>query len=86
MVIYMKTTVVLPDELFTAAKRCALETRRPLRELIENGLRDQLSAVRARPRKQRSIKLRWITVNGGLPVGVDIADRTAMYEMLQREP
>lgn len=80
----MKTTVELPDDLFIAAKKRAAELRQPLRALIERGLRAELgrSAGRhlAKPRK-----LRWVTVAGGLPAGVDVSDRAAMHEWLRQQ-
>lgn len=35
----MKTTLEIPDALFARAKREAARTGRPLRELVEDGLR-----------------------------------------------
>jgi hypothetical protein len=40
----MKTTVELPDELLVRAKKRAVETRTPLRVLIERGLRRELAS------------------------------------------
>lgn len=80
----MKATVELPDSLFVAAKKRAAELRRPLRTLIERGLRRELDrdrSARAEPRKR--VKLRWVTVKGGLPPGVDVSDRAAMHEWLR---
>jgi hypothetical protein len=61
----MKTTVDLPEELLVEAKKRAAELRRPLRELLTEGLR----TVLARPSRRSSGKrrIRWVTVKGGLP-------------------
>ena len=85
MVLRMKTTIELPDELLVEAKKRAAELRRPLRRLIEDGLRAQLAGggKAARPRKGR--RVRWVTVAGGLPAGVDIADRGIMHEWIRRQ-
>ena len=40
----MKTTIDIHDELFARAKRHARETGQPLRALVEEGLRQILSA------------------------------------------
>jgi hypothetical protein len=80
----MKTTVDLPDDLFVAAKKRAAELRQPLRALIERGLRAEISRASGRHRPQ-SRKLRWVTVEGGLPAGVDVADRAAMHEWLRQQ-
>jgi hypothetical protein len=77
----MKTTLELPDALFVAAKKRAAEERRTLRDLVTSGLRTELRRpARARPR----VPIKWITVAGGLPAGVDVSDRDAMHDALRR--
>ncbi len=73
----MKTTIELPDDLLIAAKKRAAELRRPLRALIEEGLRARL----ARPEKpaKPGKKIRWVLVEGGLPPGLEITDRAKMH-------
>lgn len=84
MVSHMKTTIDLPDDLFIAAKKRAAELREPLRVLVERGLRTELGRAKGRSAaKPRAV--RWVTVAGGLPVGLDVADRTAMHDWLQRQ-
>jgi hypothetical protein len=80
----MKPTVELPDELLIAAKKRAAELRQPLRQLLEDGLRQQLRAPRKAARAGRK-RFRWILSKGGLPPGVDLADRTAMHEWLRKQ-
>jgi len=80
----MKATVELPDELVVAAKKRAAELRRPLRELVENGLRAELVRSEVDPqRRRRKVALSWVTVDGGLPPAVDVTDREAMHEWLR---
>jgi hypothetical protein len=84
MVSHMKTTIELPDDLFIAAKKRAAELREPLRALVERGLRAELG--RRTPRRGLKPKtIRWVTVAGGLPAGVDVADRAAMHDWLHRQ-
>ncbi len=83
MVPHMKTTIELPDELLIEAKKSAAEARTTLRQLFERGLRRELAASR-RPR-QKTRAIRWVTVKGGLPPGLDVSDRARMYEWLSRE-
>jgi hypothetical protein len=78
----MKTTIDLPDELLIAAKKRAAELRRPLRTLVEDGLRSELSALRAR-RTRKARKPRWVTVAGALAPGLDLGDREKMHEWLR---
>ena len=82
----MKTTVDLPDDLVIAAKKRAAELRRPLRVLIERGLRAELRRTRSgRETPGKGVKLNWVTVDGGLPAGLDVSDRAAMHEWLRSQ-
>lgn len=78
-----KTTVELPDDLLIEAKKRAVELRRPLRELVEEGLRAQLSRKTVRPIKAVR-RIRWITVEGGLPPDLDLRDRSKMHNWLRQ--
>ena len=80
----MKTTVELPDELVIAAKKRAAELRRSLRSLIEAGLRAELDNL-DRTGVATPPDIRWVTVDGGLPDGLDLADRSAMGDWMTRE-
>ena len=79
---HMKTTVDLPDALLIAAKKKAAEERLTLKALIERGLRRQLAGHRREPPQARAI--RWVTVPGGLPPGLDVGDRAAVREWIER--
>ena len=79
----MKTTIELPDDLFVAAKRRAAEDRTTLRALVERGLRVQLRRPRPAARRAASPAIAWVTVAGGLPDGVNVADRAAMHDWLR---
>lgn len=81
----MKTTIELPDDLFIAAKRRAAEERSTLRAIVERGLRDQLRRSGAGRKQARQPAIRWVTVDGGLPPGLDIADRAKMHDWLRAE-
>jgi hypothetical protein len=76
----MKTTLDLPDELFVAAKKRAAEERRSLRDLVASGLRQQLHGE---VQQRRRSPIVWVTVRGGLPEGVDVADRDHMHDALR---
>jgi hypothetical protein len=79
----MKTTIDLPDELFVAAKRRAAEDRTTLRAIVERGLRAQLGTSRHKRPRVRRAAIRWVTVNGGLPRGLDLQDRAGMHDWLR---
>ena len=79
---FMKTTLELPDELLIEAKKLAAEQRRPLKAVIEDGLR----MILGRPEtKKRGKRVRLITVRGGLPADLDLSNRESMYDWLQKK-
>jgi len=79
----MKTTVEIEDELLIAAKKHAAEHRTTIRALIENGLRHALGG-RDQPTKTKRPVIRWVTVPGGLPKGMNVADRAKMIQRLMK--
>ena len=79
----MKTTIELPDDLFIAAKRRAAEERSTLRAIVERGVRAQLRRPQAGRKRTGRSPIRWVTVDGGLPMGVDLGDRAAMHDWLR---
>ena len=79
----MKTTIELPDDLFVAAKHRAAEERTTLRAIIERGLRAQLKGTAAGGKRAPRTAIRWVTVDGGLPKGLDPGDRAAMNDWLR---
>ena len=79
----MKTTIELPDDLFIAAKRRAAEERSTLRAIVERGLRAQLRGPRTGQSRAGRRAIRWVTVDGGLPTGLDMRDRAAMHDWLR---
>ena len=83
---HMKTTVDLPDELLIKAKKHAAETRTPLRLLIERGLRRELASSRGGRRVRRTPrKIRWVVAPGGLPPGVNVADRSSLHDWIRSQ-
>jgi hypothetical protein len=77
----MKTTLELPDDLFIAAKKRAAEERRSLRDLVTSGLRTELGR---RQRAKAPVRIKWVTVAGDLPGGIEVADRDVMHDALRR--
>lgn len=81
----MKTTIDLPDDLFVAVKRRAAEDRSTVRAIVERGLRAQLRTPAARTRGRGRPAIKWVTVDGGLPPGLDLRDRAAMHDRLRAD-
>ena len=79
MVLRMKTTVDIADDLLVEAKKRAAELHQPLRLLVEDGLRLRLAAPRERARR----KIKWVVAAGGAPA--QVRDRAAMYEWMRAE-
>ena len=79
----MKTTVELPDALFVAVKKKAAEDRTTLRAILERALRRELGDRRSPRTRPPHSAIRWVTVKGGVPEGLDVADRAAMHDWLR---
>lgn len=80
----MKTTIDIPDALMIRAKKRAAELRRPLRELVIEGLRARLDEKPTQQTTKNPVKIRWVTHPGGPPPGVDLSDRTSMQKLFER--
>ena len=81
MVSCMKTTIDLDDELLRLAKQRAVEAGIPLKAYFEDALRARLLP---RPQRLSKFKLELPTVKGNAPPAVDIADRNALYDLMER--
>jgi hypothetical protein len=75
-----RTTVRLPQDLLSRAKRKAAAEGRTLTSLIEDGLR-LVVAENRKPAKTKRILPRISTATGGLMPGIDISDSAALQEM-----
>jgi hypothetical protein len=76
----VRTTVRLPKELLSRAKRKAAAEGRTLTSLIEAGLRFVVDSKRKLPRINRD-ELPVSTATGGPLPGIDISDTAALQEM-----
>ena len=79
---HMKTTIELDDELLRAAKQRAAANGQPLRAFIEDALRARLLP---RPRGRSKFKLEIPVIEGKRRPTVDVADRNALYDLMERE-
>lgn len=68
--------------MLVAAKKRAAELRTTLKELFERGLRRELDQPSERPAAQA--RIRWVTAPGGLPEGLDVADREQLHRVIAR--
>jgi hypothetical protein len=75
-----RTTVRLPRDLLSRAKRKAIAEQRTLTSLIEEGLRLVVGDKRSKPRAKRILPR--VSSAGGPPFpGIDIANSAALQEM-----
>lgn len=78
----MKTTLNLDDQILRRAKDRAARDGVTLTRFVENALHAQLMASR---HKRPGFKLELITVKGNRPPNVDVSDRDALYDVIDRE-
>lgn len=78
MLLCVRTTIDLNDEVFRAAKRRAAAEGTTLRDLIEQALRSHLAL---KPRG-KGYKLKWNPVKGRLRPGVQLDDRDALFDLM----
>ena len=83
MLLCMRTTIDLPDDLAIEAKKLAAELRVPLKALIEEGLRTRLKRQRT-TQGARKKRIKWVTVDGGLPEDLNLASREQMVDWLKK--
>ena len=78
MLLCVRTTIDLNDELFRTAKRQAASERITLRQLIERALRAHLGSSRRASRYTLSGR----TEKGRLQPGVRLDDRDALFDLM----
>ena len=76
----MKTTLNLNDEVLRRAKECAGRGGITLTRFVENALRSKITASQTPTAFRLTLK----TVRGTRPPNVDITDRDALYDVLDR--
>jgi len=80
MLLCMRTTLNIEDNLMRKVKKTAAESGRTITELVEEALRSKLAGTRP---ESRPFEFRWITVAGKIQPGVDLADRDALTELME---
>lgn len=79
MLLCMRTTLDLDDDVMRTLKRRAGETGRTLTSLVEEALRAMLERG-SRPNPH--YHLEWAVVSGGARPGVDLSDRDALIDLM----
>lgn len=78
-VTHMKTTLDIDDRLLERAKRHAAAQGTTLRAVVEEALRARLTP---RPEGRPRYRFSPPTVRGSSPPALDVADRNALYDLL----
>ena len=79
MLICMRTTLNIDDELMHRVKKLAAESDKTITEIVQDALRK--ATVGEMPEKSQ-FTLNWRTVSGRVRPGVDLADRDSLYEVM----
>jgi hypothetical protein len=72
------------EDLLRQAKEVAVRTNRPLREVVEDALRESLARARANGQRRR-VKLPVSKEPPGLCPGVDIDNSAALLELMEQD-
>jgi len=78
MLMFMRTTLEINDDLFRRAKRRAADESASFRTVVEDALRLYL----ARKAKAPGYRWRWRTESGTIQPGVQLDDRNALFELM----
>jgi Arc/MetJ family transcription regulator len=78
-VTHMKTTLEIDDRLLERAKRHASAHGTTLRAVVEEALRARLAP---RPEERARYRFTPLTVRGTSQPAIDVADRNALYDLL----
>lgn len=80
MLLCMRTTIDLDDELLKQVRQMAARTNRTMRSIIEDALRANLN--RRPDERRRKVELPVSKRKGGLKPGVDIDNTAALLDIL----
>jgi len=82
MVLCMRTTIEITDEILRRAKEKAAAEGTALREVVETALRFYL----AKPRRTTGYRLKWRTERGRMLPGVCLDDRDTLFDLMNGRP
>ncbi len=82
MLICMRTTMLLPDDLYREVKRAAADDDRTVTSFVEEALREQLRRRGAAIQPRRPYVVKPIGHGGTLP-GVDLTSNAALEDLME---
>ena len=83
MLLCMRTTIQLDDQLLLEAKQHAAQTGRTLKAVIEDALREALARTEA-TRPPTSVPLQTFKGRGVQP-GIDLDDTSSLLDLMERD-
>jgi len=83
MRICIRTTLILPDDLYRELKRVAAATDRTMTAFVEEALRAALARQHSTPAKDAKRYRVGATGVGGLQPGVDPTDTAALLDVME---
>ena len=78
MLLCMRTTLEISDELFRQLKRKAADEGKPVRQVVESALRIYLGKAKSR----KAYQLQWRSERGRILPGVRLDDRDALFDLM----
>ena len=78
MLLCMRSTFDIADDLMRRAKKKAADDGVPLRDVVEAALRSYLSHRPA----ESGYKFQWATERGELMPGIDLDDRDSLFDIM----
>lgn len=81
MLLHMRTTMILPDDLYTQVKVVAAEQQRTMTSFVEDALRAALSRTQSMPSVDYHLP-EAVGVGGVLP-GVDLYDSASLADLME---
>lgn len=82
MLICMRTTLLLPDDLYREVKRVAADDGRTVTSFVEEALRAALARRDEQPANRPPYRVTPVGGRGVQP-GVDLADRAALTDLME---
>lgn len=82
MLLCMRTTIEIADELLRQAKTRSADDGVPLRRVVESALRMYLLGRR----NKGGYRLSWRTENGRIQPGVRLDDRDTLFDLMEGRP